>query len=131
MNSIDVLREKLNKYSDLDSAAQIYSEANGLAKQFKQLAQDALEVALSRMPVGTLKAKTESGHSLGYTQPKQKRLNKAKWEAHLQGNPEIAAQYIEAQNFISELQQPFMTEPNARFYIKAAIRKGNDEAEDA
>jgi hypothetical protein len=131
MNAIDVLREKLTQYKDLDSAAQVYSEANALANQFKRLAQDALDIALERMPIGTLKARTESGHSVGYTRPQSKRLNKAKWDVHLKLNPEIAARYIEAQNTIAELQQPFMAEPDARFYIKAAIRKGNDEAEDA
>ncbi len=118
MKSPAQLRTTLNQYPDLDTAAKVYHEASGIIKQYAEIKREAEQAAFDRMPAGTMKCRTASGHNCGYTQPKAKRLDKEKWDAYLASNPDVASQYHEAQAFISDIQAGFMTMGDARFYVR-------------
>ncbi len=115
------LTQKLTQYEDIDTAIAVYKEANFYIGQYDEVKKACLSLAENKlMATGEVHRKTIGG-SCGWTEPKVKKLNEARWREAVKSNLKMAGlvtAYEIAKQELDEAQREFMELPEGRFFIK-------------
>lgn len=115
------LTQKLTQYEYVDTAIAVYKEANFIIGQYDEIKKNCLSLAENElMSTGEVHRKSIVG-SCGWTEPKTKKLNEAKWRRAVNQNKELMKledEFERIRNSLSLAQAEFMELPEGRFFIK-------------
>lgn len=111
----------LAQYEDEESAILVYKEAASIMAEYNKVKQQCVQmVEASLIASGKTKLVLDVG-TAGWSAPKKKKLNEARWLAALEVDTDLAAlqgKFHDAEQELERAQEPFMELPEGRFYIR-------------